>query len=182
MLMKKIIILLLVTVGIQSFAAYEESDYDPYYKKDEGNPLKLYSSSFGNQPSNIGVGLNLGTTRAVNVVYQNLVINVGLESLPVVGTSSQSNTIAIDTSVDLIFRATSTDNLAIPLYYGAGIKLQNETNKNIGLRGVIGVGAFLTDVDENFEVFAEFTPTLYLPFNATSPLSFEFGMGARYYF
>lgn len=182
--MKKILILLLVIIGLQTYAAYEESDYDPYYKKDSGDPLKLYSSSsssFGDQPSNIGVGLNLGTTRAINVVYQNLVINVGLSSLPLIGNSGSSS-IVIDTSIDLIFRSTATDTLVLPLYYGAGLKLKNESNQNLGIRGVIGIGAFLSDIDENFEVFGEFTPTFYLPVDQNSLINFEFGMGARYYF
>lgn len=179
--MKKILFLLIIIIGVHSYATYEESDYDPYYTKNKDESLNLYAGNYSGQPGNIGVGLNLGTNDSLNIVYQNLVVNVSFESLPLISNGSVMPS-EIDMTLDLIFRSQSTDQLALPLYYGAGVKFQSESDENLGIRGVVGIGAFLTNVDENLEVFAELTPTFYLPADNSSPLEFEFGIGTRYYF
>jgi hypothetical protein len=67
------------------------------------------------------------------------------------------------------------------IFMGVGVKLSSEENKEIGVRGVMGISGYLVDIDENLEIFAEVDPTIHLAAD-TDFLDFEYAVGLRYYF
>lgn len=122
------------------------------------------------------VGGNFGTNTGLNF----LVFNSAEEALQINTSFDLTNSNGNFTFIldKVYFNYINSDS---SIYYGVGLKLSNEENKNIGLRGVVGISAFAVDLNENLEIFADMAPTIYLAPDSDF-LNFEFGIGLRYYF
>lgn len=72
-------------------------------------------------------------------------------------------------------------NETIPVYVGVGIKLSDEEDKYVGIRGVFGISNFASSLSDNLEIFGEIAPTIYLT-SINDFVKTEYGIGARYYF
>ncbi|TDT69122.1 hypothetical protein EV215_1464 [Hypnocyclicus thermotrophus] len=158
-------------IFIYSFAAYEEFKNDSSYEE----TINLYSgSSYFNNNITSAIGLNLGTTTGLNLVYNNISLTLDSRILSI---TNPTLALSIDSiSKDDFF----TIDSGIPFHYGIGIKLTTSDNTKFGFRGLVGSSIRLSDFDENLELYGDFIPTFYLP-SYGNFLVFEFAIGFRYY-
>lgn len=128
------------------------------------------------EPVEHALGFSIGTDKGFNYLthdgqghgYQaNLSIDLG---------SSDNKFIF---SADKLFFSLIGDN--VPVYTGFGIKISDNEDEYVGLRAVAGISYFFEQLDDDLELYAEITPTVYLD-NLSDLFSFEYSLGARYYF
>ena len=72
-------------------------------------------------------------------------------------------------------------NETVPVYVGIGLKLSDEEDKYVGIRGVFGISYFANALSDSLEIFGEIAPTIYLT-SINDFVETEYGIGARYYF
>lgn len=125
-----------------------------------------------------GIGGNIGTSKGLNLLaYDKDMSGTGYQlniSLDV-----YSNNNIIDLSLDRLFFSELNNN--IPVYAGVGIKLSDEKNNYLGLRALAGISYFVSQLDDDLEIFAHLVPTVYVT-NFDDLFVLEYGLGARYYF
>jgi hypothetical protein len=158
-------------IFVYSFSAYEEFKNDPSYEE----TINLYSgSSYFKNNVTSAIGLNLGTTTGLNLLYNNISLTLDSRILSI---NNPTLSISIDSLVEDDF---FTVDSGLPFHYGVGIKLTTEDNTKIGFRGLVGSNIRLSDFDENLELYGDLIPTFYFP-SYGNFLKFEFAIGLRYY-
>mgnify|MGYP003590239617 CR=1 FL=1 len=85
----------------------------------------------------------------------------------------------IGVSFDKLFFYDANENL--PIYAGIGLKLSDEQDKYVGIRGVFGISYFANALSDSVEIFGEIAPTIYLT-SINDFVKTEYAIGARYYF
>lgn len=133
------------------------------------------ANAYAFEPVEHALGFSIGTDKGFNYLthdgqghgYQaNLSLDLGSDD-------------KFTLSVDKLFFSLIGDN--VPVYTGFGIKLSDTDDENIGLRAVGGISYFFEQLDDDLELYAELTPTIYLS-NLSDLFEFEYSIGARYYF
>jgi hypothetical protein len=129
------------------------------------------------QSSGFGLGIILGEPTGIN--FKHWTGN----STALVGATAWAfdRQKALHLHLDYIFhnfRLIKAERHAIPFYYGIGLRFKDERNDRLGVRFPLGI-IYMFD-DAPIDIFLEIVPIF--DFAPRTELSFNAGIGARYYF
>ncbi len=140
--------------------------------------LFIYTNTFSEDFGYKGfaVGFNIGTDKGINALIHNG-NGHGYQANLSFDFGDSDN--VFDLSVDrLFFREFGP---SVPYYVGVGLKVSDKSKKYFGVRGVVGISYFVTQLANDLELFGELAPTIYLT-DLDNLFDIEYGIGLRYYF